>query len=410
MSDALCSRRQKQVVLSGTAPSSESPDLDGVIVEILSRLPAKSLLRFRCVCKAWRALISDPYFIRKHLSCINTKISTSYSLLLRDEIFQSTEYEAILKFLSHDGRVPCRRLDFPVLARLVIIKRILIVGSCNGLICLILDFHHFRIEECFTFMLWNPCTGEYRVLPHPPVHSSRDCFFGFGYDSTTDDYKVILGNSYKSGYEYVVVFMLKRGSWRKLERLNRYFGVRRVGCLVNETLHWVLKEEEDGRLITSRIVSFDLAEEKFHEIPFPHPPNPNGFLIAEVGNPCNCLTLVFQTVYRDVEGTLKMWVMKEYGVKESWTEVLNISPEVMDEDENIPLEFMYDGEPYTYMACISDNGEILMQLEPIGTLALYNPREKKYRTVMGYPDYMYETVPYIETLVSPLTGSTGATV
>ncbi|XP_062009190.1 putative F-box protein At3g52320 isoform X2 [Rosa rugosa] len=112
MSDALCTRLQQQVVLSGTAPSSESLDLDCVIDDILSRLPAKSLLRFRCVCKAWRALISDPYFIRKHLSCIDTKISTSYSLLIKEQIFRSAEYEAILKCLSHDGPLPSRRLDF----------------------------------------------------------------------------------------------------------------------------------------------------------------------------------------------------------------------------------------------------------------------------------------------------------
>ncbi|PRQ52358.1 putative F-box domain, galactose oxidase/kelch, beta-propeller, F-box associated interaction [Rosa chinensis] len=397
MSDALCSRRQKQVVLSGTAPSSESVDLDGVIVDILSRLPAKSLLRFRCVCKAWRALISDPYFIRKHLNCINTKISTSYSLLIRSEIFRSAEYEAILKCLSHDGPLPSRRLDFPVLDRLVCISKILIVGSCNGLICLILDF---VTEESFTFMIWNPCTGEYQVLPQPPVHASRGCFFGFGYDSTSDDYKVIVGSS---RYEFVVVFMLKKGSWRKLERLNRYFEVNWHGCLVNEALHWVLTQEEDGWLIAPRIVSFDLGEEKFHEIPFSYPPDANDRqgLFPDVGILCNCLTLEFQTMYGGVDSNISIWVMKDYGVKESWTEVLNIPPEDLDE-----------GELYTCIACISENGEILMQLGVTGAcpMALYNPREKTYRIVMHDHDTVDCTAPYIETLVSPLTGSTSACV
>ena len=34
--------------------------LDDLVVEILSRLPAKSLCRFRCVSKSWRALMSNP--------------------------------------------------------------------------------------------------------------------------------------------------------------------------------------------------------------------------------------------------------------------------------------------------------------------------------------------------------------
>ncbi|XP_040369750.1 F-box protein At2g23160 isoform X2 [Rosa chinensis] len=117
MSDALCTRLQQQLVLSGTGPSSESLDFDAVIVEILSWLPAKSLLRFRCVCKAWRALISDPYFIRKHLSRINTKINSSYSLLFMDKensSSRSIDCEALFKCSSHvDGPVPSRELDFP---------------------------------------------------------------------------------------------------------------------------------------------------------------------------------------------------------------------------------------------------------------------------------------------------------
>ncbi|KAL3824606.1 hypothetical protein ACJIZ3_020635 [Penstemon smallii] len=35
--------------------------------EILSRVPAEPLLRFRCVCTEWRQIIDDPAFIRSHL-------------------------------------------------------------------------------------------------------------------------------------------------------------------------------------------------------------------------------------------------------------------------------------------------------------------------------------------------------
>ncbi|KAI3908812.1 hypothetical protein MKW98_029362 [Papaver atlanticum] len=40
-----------------------------VVLEILSRLPVKSLMRFKCVCKRWLFLIDkDPYFAHLHLS------------------------------------------------------------------------------------------------------------------------------------------------------------------------------------------------------------------------------------------------------------------------------------------------------------------------------------------------------
>ncbi|PHT32842.1 hypothetical protein CQW23_29179 [Capsicum baccatum] len=42
-------------------------DVDGTM-EILSRLPVRSLLRFKCVSKFWMALISEPYLTLKHLN------------------------------------------------------------------------------------------------------------------------------------------------------------------------------------------------------------------------------------------------------------------------------------------------------------------------------------------------------
>ncbi|CAN6236848.1 unnamed protein product [Urochloa humidicola] len=39
-----------------------------IVREILVRLPSVSLVRFRCVCKAWQAIIADPDFVRAHLS------------------------------------------------------------------------------------------------------------------------------------------------------------------------------------------------------------------------------------------------------------------------------------------------------------------------------------------------------
>jgi hypothetical protein len=46
-------------------PSTSTPAFlpDEVIFDILSRVPVKSLCRFRCVSKVWRAIVSDPIFI-----------------------------------------------------------------------------------------------------------------------------------------------------------------------------------------------------------------------------------------------------------------------------------------------------------------------------------------------------------
>ncbi|KAF8687244.1 hypothetical protein HU200_042913 [Digitaria exilis] len=41
---------------------------EDIIFDVLSRLPAKVLCRFKCVCKGWRALISDKAFVADHKS------------------------------------------------------------------------------------------------------------------------------------------------------------------------------------------------------------------------------------------------------------------------------------------------------------------------------------------------------
>ncbi|PHU05508.1 hypothetical protein BC332_26330 [Capsicum chinense] len=43
------------------------PFQDDIIMEILYRLPVRDLFQFKCVSKLWNALISDPYFVNKHL-------------------------------------------------------------------------------------------------------------------------------------------------------------------------------------------------------------------------------------------------------------------------------------------------------------------------------------------------------
>ncbi|KAF0911952.1 hypothetical protein E2562_012766 [Oryza meyeriana var. granulata] len=38
-----------------------------MVLEVLTRLPVKPLLRFKTVCRSWRAAISSPSFVAAHL-------------------------------------------------------------------------------------------------------------------------------------------------------------------------------------------------------------------------------------------------------------------------------------------------------------------------------------------------------
>ncbi|XP_039788644.1 putative F-box protein At1g47790 [Panicum virgatum] len=76
-------RKRRTNTTRAPRPGKTAPELlDEIVLEILARLPVKSLLRFRSVCKAWRATISDPFFIRKHLQCSVSKQEQDPSFLI----------------------------------------------------------------------------------------------------------------------------------------------------------------------------------------------------------------------------------------------------------------------------------------------------------------------------------------
>ncbi|KAL6137497.1 hypothetical protein ACLB2K_062789 [Fragaria x ananassa] len=239
---------------------------EDVTAEILARLPVKSLMRFRCFCKSWRALISDSYFLKKHLSYGERGITESaHRLICRLGPPFALDCEALESVKGDDvhggsGGQFVTRLDFKTDCHFGYRN---LVGACNGLVCV----SHSGTVDSNDIMLWNPCTRDSKVLPKPPrVHYLS--FYGFGYDSANDDYKVIRGFSYWDGAHskfMVHIFSLQRGSWRTVKDIDYVQVLTQQGLYFNGALHWLYWVRQG----CSRIFSLDLGAEKFQKtIPF----------------------------------------------------------------------------------------------------------------------------------------------
>ncbi|CAH1440611.1 unnamed protein product [Lactuca virosa] len=87
--------------------------------------------------------------------------------------------------------------------------------------------------------------------------------YGFGYDSSKDDYKVVLG--FRNG-GIRPKFTLKSNVWEVIGEVNYTF-VSRVGFLYSGALHWVVCHGSAYQM--PLILSFDLSEDKFEQIPQP---------------------------------------------------------------------------------------------------------------------------------------------
>ncbi|CAL4958561.1 unnamed protein product [Urochloa decumbens] len=173
------------------------PELfDEMVWEILIRLPVNSLVRFRSVSKAWRAIISDPSFVRAHLHfCRQSQHQNPTSFLITPYMFLQRRGPATSKAISTDIRFYKWHLeeDTRNTATLVYRRhfpagefgRLSEMAHCDGLVLLPTN------TKAYVF---NPGTRDVIVLPEStcnalPLH--RTCLpTGLGFDATTGRYKV----------------------------------------------------------------------------------------------------------------------------------------------------------------------------------------------------------------------------
>lgn len=111
-----------------------------------------------------------------------------------------------------------------------------------------------------------------------PVHGRYLYVYGMGYDSNTDDYKVVMLSYYGTGLEsefdcecstlrsvtYVAVYSLKTNAWRIIEDTHYVLVETNYGINFDGCLHWFCWR--DG---SSLMGAFDLANEIFREVPLP---------------------------------------------------------------------------------------------------------------------------------------------
>ena len=368
-----------------------------IIEEILSRLPVKSLIRFKSVCKQWFSLITDPKFAKLHLNqAINKENYFNNKKLLVSIYRGNRAVDAVSpsvhgQVVSYYNGMVCMDYEFNTSTYTMVSHNVVVdshfrlfgrkvVGSCNGLICVVHGFN--------TFYLWNPSTREEKTLPHPiVVHLGRvfhgHLLQGFGYDDSTDDYKVIRC-SFGPSKHTTEVFSLRTNYWRIIqEEFPIGYPSQSLGVFVNTALHWDVDKIYDGDRVnpSNRVVSFDLTEEKYMEVP-----------LSDELRTGSCPTLGvlggdLSTIKRDSDDGHQVWRMKEYGIKDSWTKLIKIPP------SRIPSLF-----PFEY----TKDGDIAVLLNT-KELAIYNSSRgavENVNLVVPKSNYWYRVDLYEETLIS----------
>ncbi|CAN0922544.1 F-box/kelch-repeat protein At3g06240, partial [Linum grandiflorum] len=246
-----------------------------IVLDILTRLPVKSILRFKSVSKNWYTLLTDPHFTAAHLRR-HSSPSTNSLLIVRHgsahgELATSV-FDVNLATLHRNLPVPENRLDD---------RSASIIGSCNGLLCI--EFSPDNI------LFWNPATKLSRQLPSFNLRSQFTHLTtrfvsigernGFGFNPETEDYKLVkFAMFYYKDWRTedqtiwddvlevkAIVFSWKTWSWKVLKHAHIPAATYDNQVAANGHVYWV--GSRDG--MADFVLAFDLVTDSFRKIEWP---------------------------------------------------------------------------------------------------------------------------------------------
>ncbi|XP_007207683.2 F-box/kelch-repeat protein At3g23880 [Prunus persica] len=332
-----------------------------VLRDILSRLPVKSLIRCTSVCKTWIPIIKSQDLIRKHLIralnsndllLLHTVSGEECKTVLHKTLVKElTEEVYSVRYDAEDLGLYCP-IEFPISHKKKLHNSFLrVVGVCDGLVCLADDI--FRYGS--TFIIWNPCIRKSVTLPSPGVtfrkNGGYDATIGFGFDATTNDYKVVRLVVDQVGSPTIAeVYSLANGSWTSPRPVTPECEIDGAAfqASVNGALHWPAIPRKTVDDLCYFILAFDLGSELFREMPMPESfewHTSLGLQLSVSGDRKSIALFVMDHRCANYENYfLDIWVMKDYGIYESWTRLIRLGPQGPERRLPRALGFRKSGE------------------------------------------------------------------
>ncbi|KAL8059798.1 hypothetical protein ABFX02_03G110300 [Erythranthe guttata] len=284
-----------------------------IIIEILSRLPIRTIVTCKSVCKTWRNLIQTRAFVDSHLS----KSSSGVVTCKISRYFKIFEFVDELD-LDHHNRHYIPVTEFRCNK---FMESSQLEGSANGLLFL------RSIINCNNLYICNPITREYIQLPYAGIFSSFSVLvtYGFGVSKITGRYKVVrvlqecILHPDTMGVVRITkcvchVHTIGTGIWRSIAPSAMLeHDCFSTAVFINGSLHWLVTDLQKG---FKSISCFDLETEIFSTFSPPRlmgrSENRTEFRLVSLGEYlCVC--------DNTREDEIVIWLMKEYGDEKSWT-------------------------------------------------------------------------------------------
>ncbi|KAL3653849.1 hypothetical protein CASFOL_003530 [Castilleja foliolosa] len=313
-----------------------------ITIEIFSRLPVKSLMRFKCVSTSFYNFISnDPLFRKKHLyhqSSFKKVILVPHhhsTTLGRYNVFTcpivSLSPERGVCEDTTDLELRDRKSDF--------IDGIRFHNSCDGLLCMSMSGGDV--------VIWNPTTRQVDRF-HSCVYNYIPKLRWFGYslahDPRANVYKLLGLTIYSHNTYRLYLYSMEMEMWRYIEESSACDYVKYDGntTIVNGAFHWLGSSDEHFRM-SHVVVTMDISDETYGTLALPQAicHNSTAPLLFEFKGKLCIFTQHASNPCRD------LWVMNEYGDVDSMMKMFCIS--FVDVPRfNYPIHMLEDDTLVTY--------------------------------------------------------------
>ncbi|VFQ66221.1 unnamed protein product [Cuscuta campestris] len=318
-----------------------------ILREILGRVPIKTCLACKLVCKEWYHIVVDPDFSSHRLHC-NASRSTilfykntrhiggvfTFNLLELEKTLYDDEFgNCILgvdSVIRVQPKVDSLELWYPR-------------SHCNGVVCL--------ESKMGRYFVCNLLTGQC-VDVHNPYELNWGYFINnckLGCCLVTGQFKVLMFFCKFGANNNVLAKIQTLGTYELRSVDNPSFGDLNSGdgCFLNGSSHWC------G---LTYIRAFHFGKEEFLQIPVPVGASyKKKRKELSVLDSCLCLSCFPQSHNPNVHVQMDVWIMKEYGVKSSWVR-----------------QFVIVSDPWSLPLMHMDKGKLL-----VGTrfgMYLYDPQ------------------------------------
>nr|XP_008388904.2 putative F-box protein At3g21120 [Malus domestica] len=284
-----------------------------ILVNILTRLPVKSLYRIRRSSKILKNIVDDQSFLTLHtwLVTATNAVAEVPQLILITNI-GVTSFAAVQLF-EYDGNSSLEKSKHAVVSEIG-----LTVNPWSNRRFVFCNLFFFTVENLSKYespyaVLFDPFKVEVLPLPMIDVQDPKERYgvYGMGFDHLTSTHKIIRVYVNTQNNMEAQVIVLGTSSWRKIRSVPPYLLSTSTRLLsANGDMHWLIHlVDEFSNKTESHIISFDFKKEEFYCTPHPIQSTRNMHLFILRG----CMA------FMAITGTeVEIWMLKNYERKE-WT-------------------------------------------------------------------------------------------